>query len=67
MITVDRLEGEWAVLCFADETTCTVRLCDLPPAVQAGDVLIKTPQGFRMDAEATEERRARARRLRRQL
>ncbi len=67
MITVDRIEGEWAVLCMADETTRTVKLCDLPPAVRAGDVIVETSQGFRIDTDATEELRARARFLRRKL
>ena len=67
MITVDRIEGEWAVLCLPDETTCTVQLCELPPDVQAGDVVIKTLQGFCVDAVATASLRERARRLRRNV
>lgn len=67
MTTVDRLEGEWAVLCFADETTRTVKRCELPPNVQAGDVLVETAQGFCIDTAATKELRAYARRLRREL
>lgn len=67
MMTVDRIEGEWAVLCLADETTRTVKLCDLPPDVKAGDAIAETSQGFRIDTRATEALRERARCLRRKL
>ena len=67
MITVDRIEGEWAVLCFSDETTRTVPLCELPSNVRAGDVVTETSEGFRIDADATERLRAKARSLRRKV
>ena len=67
MVTVDRIEGEWAVLCLPDETTRTVRLCDLPHNLRAGDVLVETEEGFVMDACATAALREQARRLRRML
>lgn len=67
MITVDRIEGEWVVLCFPDESTCTLRLSDLPPNVHAGDVIVKTAEGFAIDTVATSALHERARRLRRKL
>ncbi|MBE6757232.1 MAG: DUF3006 domain-containing protein [Ruminococcaceae bacterium] len=67
MITVDRIEGEWAVLCMADETTRAVPIYDLPPDVRAGDVLVAETQGWRVDKAATEALRERAGSLRRVL
>lgn len=64
MITVDRIEGEWAVLCFEDESTRAVPLSDLPAAVRAGDVVVAAEQGWQVDTAATEMLRERARSLR---
>lgn len=61
--SIDRFEGELAVLCDEEENTRTVERALLPAEAAEGDMLTETAEGFVVDVEATEARRALVRRL----
>lgn len=65
--SIDRLEGELAVLCDEEENTRTVPIADLPEGAAAGDMLTETADGFVLDEEATAARREQVRRLQARL
>lgn len=65
--SIDRLEGDLAVLCDEEENTRAVPLCALPEGVAAGDMLTETADGFVLDEEATAARREQVRRLQARL
>ncbi len=56
-MTIDRIEGEFAVA-ECDGEFCRIPLCDLPESVKEGDILRKTEDGFALDAETVQKRRA---------
>lgn len=62
--SVDRLEGEYAVLCYLEDgesKTRNVAKVELPRNVREGDVLRRSPQGdYKLDAIETANRRKKA-------
>ena len=71
LYSLDRFEGEWAVLVNEDDECLNVMRTELPADAAEGDMFRRTDDGFMPDAEATAERRARIlalqERLRRRL
>ncbi len=65
--SIDRFEGDSAVLCDEEETCVTVPRASLPADVQAGDMLRQTADGYEIDRALTAARRARAQALRQRL
>ena len=59
LYSVDRFEGDVAVLVDEDGNSLDVPLTDLPEGVKSGDMLCRQTEGFRFDADATDARRAR--------
>lgn len=59
MLIVDRIEGEYAV-CETANGIKNILLALLPEGVRGGDVLVQTENGYRIDREQTEKRRAAA-------
>ena len=59
-VTIDRFEGDWAVLERADLSTVAVTRSQLPAEAREGEVLRLNPDGsFEMDTEETQRRRER--------
>ncbi len=56
-ITIDRIEGEFAIA-ECDGAFCRISLCELPEAVKEGDILRKDEDGYTIDADAVQKRRA---------
>ena len=56
--SVDRVEGDIAVLIDDDGCSCPTPLMDLPVDIRCGDVLILQDGVYMHDREATESRRS---------
>ena len=65
--SIDRWEGDLAVLCDEDENTRTLPREQLPAEAAVGDMVTETETGFVVDVAATEARRAMVRRLQEKL
>lgn len=65
--SIDRFEGDLAVLCDEEENTRNVPRAALPAEAAVGDMLTETAEGFAVDVEATEARRELVRRLQEKL
>lgn len=50
--TIDRFEGEYAVVELENETMVNIPKCALPPDAHEGDIIL-----VEIDADATEKRR----------
>ncbi|MDD6034499.1 MAG: DUF3006 domain-containing protein [Oscillospiraceae bacterium] len=57
MMIVDRIEGETAV-CEDGGSRTELSLSQLPAGVREGDVLVFGPEGWQIDRQATDARRA---------
>ena len=60
-ITIDRLEGGFAVAELPDGTTRNIPLAQLPQGVREGCRLVSTPDGWRPDQADTAQAQARVR------
>ncbi len=60
-ITIDRIEGNWAVAELPDGATEDIPLSQLPQGIREGCRLISTPEGWRLDGPGTARAQARAR------
>ena len=58
MIIVERIEGEIAVLELDDGSKAEIALKALPIGVHEGSVLQRTSDGYALDIETEEKRRA---------
>ncbi len=67
LYSIDRLEGDLAVLIDEDENTVTLPRTQLPADVKAGDMLRLTDGEYTIDAEAARARRERILRLQQKL
>ena len=56
MLIVDRIEAPLAV-CEGDGGQVEIPLSELPETVKEGDVLIRTEEGYQVDAEEPSRRR----------
>ena len=56
---IDRFEGDYAVCEKEDRTTLLVPRSELPPQSMEGDVLVYEDGVYRVDSDATQERRRR--------
>lgn len=56
-VSVDRLEGEFAICIGDDEKTHKINLKKLPKGVKEGDVLKVLKDGFEIDKKETKKRR----------
>lgn len=61
--TVDRIEGDWAVLEDENRQMSDVSLAELPAGLREGDLLDRTPEGWALRPELRESRLARNRAL----
>lgn len=57
MVIVDRIEEAYAV-CESGNGPVTLPLAQLPEELREGDVLVCGPEGWRIDRQATDDRRA---------
>lgn len=60
-ITIDRLEGGFAVAELPDGTMRNIPLAQLPQGVGEGSRLVSTPDGWRLDQADTAQAQARVR------
>ena len=60
-ITIDRIEGGFAVALLPDGTMQNIPLSQLPQGVREGIRLISTPEGWQLDQAGTAEAQARIR------
>jgi len=60
---IDRFEGEYAVCEQQDGTFIHIERSQIADAAKEGDVLVRTGDCYRVDAEATAARRAHIRNL----
>lgn len=67
LYSIDRLEGDLAVLCDEEENTRTVSRAALPCGAAAGDMLRESADGFVIDQAATAARREQVRALQERL
>lgn len=58
--SVDRIEDAVVVLVDDSESCVTVSMSDLPEGVSEGDMLILVDGVYRLDADATQQRRQKA-------
>ena len=56
-ISVDRLEGEFAICIDDDEKTHKINIKKLPKEVKEGDVLKVLKNGYELDEKETKKRR----------
>lgn len=61
--TVDRIEGDWAVLEDENRQMSDVSLAELPAGLREGDLLEQGPEGWALRPELREQRLARNRAL----
>lgn len=67
MLIIDRIEGDFAVCEQDGRAMRTLPLAQLPPGVHEGDCLRETADGYAVDQEETQRRRAANRELLRGL
>lgn len=67
LYSVDRFEGEYAVLVGEDKISCSVLRTLLPDSVNEGDMVRLTDGEYRLDDAAAEERRKQILRLQKKL
>ena len=67
LYSVDRFEGEYAVLVGEDKTSHSVLRTRLPDSANEGDMVRLTDGEYRLDDAAAEERRERILRLQKKL
>lgn len=67
IFSIDRFEGDVAVLCNEEEACITVPCASLPVDATAGDMLRQTAEGYVIDRELTEARREHIRALQQRL
>ncbi len=65
--SLDRLEGEMAVLVDDEGVSLSLPLTALPPEAQPGDILRREGEGFLLLPDETQARRQRALRLQARL
>ncbi len=56
-VSVDRLEGEFAICIDDDEKTHKINIKKLPKGVKEGDVLKVLKNGYELDEKETKKRR----------
>lgn len=61
MTVIDRFEGDTAVI-ETDGAVSDIDRAELPEEASEGDVIVLTEEGWRIDADATDKRRADVRR-----
>ncbi|MGM9537499.1 MAG: DUF3006 domain-containing protein [Candidatus Onthomonas sp.] len=61
--TVDRIEGDWAVLEDEQRQMSDLPLTELPAGLREGDLLERTPEGWSLRPELRAQRLARNRAL----
>lgn len=59
LYSIDRFEGDIAVLVDEDGNSLDVPRADLPDGIKSGDMLRRQADGFRPDPDAADARRAR--------
>ncbi len=67
LYSLDRFEGDVAVLVGEDETTLSVPCGELPSAAKPGDMLRPIDGVYAIDTDATQARREQILRLQRKL
>ena len=67
LYSVDRIEGELAVLVDEDENTVCVQLDKLPSRIKTGEMVRFENEQFVRDADATQARRAKILQLQQKL
>ncbi len=66
-LSIDRIEGDYAVCVGDDLRGESILLSLLPKGVCEGDVIVREGEGYRLDAEETKRRRAKNADLQREL
>ena len=67
LFSLDRIEGDQAVLIGDDDTSAVVPLCDLPPMPSAGKMYRKVGGAYVEDPDAEQARRAQIQALQNRL